>query len=132
MKVKGLYFIGKCLPMGASSAPALFEIFSTFIEWLARRQAECDRILHYCDDYFIYGNSGDDEDSCEYALRSLVSTCNRLGVPLSPEKTVGPTSKITFLGLEIDAVEQLVCIPQEKLEALQYKLAIACSQKRSH
>ena len=130
MKDMESYFVGKCLPMGAASAPALFETFSTFIEWIARERAGCDRILHYCDDFFIYGNSGRGKDSCEYVLRSFVSTCNMLGVPLSPEKTVGPAPKIMFLGLEIDAVQQLVCIPHEKLVALQDKLATACSSKK--
>ena len=54
MKFNGYYFVDKCLPMGAASAPALFETFSTFIEWATSEHSGCDRILHYCDDFFIF------------------------------------------------------------------------------
>ena len=44
--------------------------------------------------------------------------CNDLGVPLAEEKTEGPTSAITFLGLELDAANQMIRIPQDKLVQL--------------
>ena len=36
MKAGGFYFIDKSCPMGAATAPAVFETFSTFIEWAAQ------------------------------------------------------------------------------------------------
>jgi len=51
-------------------------------------------------------------------------------VPLAPDKTVGPTSKLIFLGLQIDSVEQTVSVPQEKLKKCTEKVenALACKE----
>ena len=130
LKNNDLYYVDKCLPMGAASAPALFETFSSFIEWSARENAHCDRILHYCDDFFIFGGCGEGKQSCAHALHSFIATCKQLGVPLASDKTEGPVSKITYLGLEIDARNQLVRIPPTKLSAIQSKLDWACTVKK--
>ena len=130
LKNNDLYYVDKCLPMGAASAPALFETFSSLIEWSARENAHGDRILHYCDDFFIFGGSGEGKQSCAHALHSFIATCKQLGVPLASDKTEGPVSKITYLGLEIDARNQLVRIPPTKLSAIQSKLDWACTVKK--
>ena len=39
-------------------------------------------------------------------------------MPFAPEKTEGPNTVITFLGLEIDSQNQLVRVPQDKVVAL--------------
>ena len=49
------YFVDKALPMGASCAPALFETFSTFLEWVVRMQSGADGIRHYADDFLFMG-----------------------------------------------------------------------------
>ena len=36
IKVAGQFFVDKALPMGASCSPALFEKFSTFLEWVTK------------------------------------------------------------------------------------------------
>ena len=39
--------------------------------------------------------------SCHYLVRCFEKICDNLGVPLASEKLVGPTTKLTNLGLEI-------------------------------
>ena len=130
MKAGGYYFIDKCCPMGAASAPALFETFSTFIEWATRDRAKCDRILHYCDDFLAYGSCGEGKESCLHVLRSFQAVCKEMGVPLAEEKTEGPVPSITFLGLEIDAAQQLIRIPQEKLVKLRVIVESSCAARK--
>lgn len=43
----------------------------------------------------------------------------KFSVPLSEEKTVGPVTCLSFLGIEIDTVEQVFRLPQDKLARLQ-------------
>ena len=38
--------------------------------------------------------------------------CNKIGVPIDPHKTVTPT--ITFLGIELDSINMVACLPIEK------------------
>jgi hypothetical protein len=51
--------------------------------------------------------------------------CNVLGVPLAQEKTEGPCTVLTFLGLEIDSIHQVVRVPQSKVVALIEQLKLA-------
>ena len=43
-------------------------------------------------------------------------------VPLAPEKIIGPSTKITYLGIEIDSVANSIRLPTEKLQELQLML----------
>ena len=42
-------------------------------------------------------------------------TCNHLGVPLAPEKTVGPATVLQFAGITLDSVRQEGRLPEGKL-----------------
>ena len=41
-----------------------------------------------------------------------------LGLPMEPSKTVGPVTRMTFLGVEIDTCDMELRLPEEKLEEL--------------
>lgn len=45
-------------------------------------------------------------------------TCHEFGIPLASDKSVGPVTMLTFLGLDIDTENMLIKIPQSKLDAL--------------
>ena len=45
--------------------------------------------------------------------------CKKAGLPTETTKTAGPSSKITFLGMELDTVARVVRLPCEKLQELQ-------------
>lgn len=38
-----------------------------------------------------------------------------MNLPMAPEKTVGPVTCLTFLGIELDTVMQEARLPKEKL-----------------
>ena len=62
----------------------------------------------------------------------MCAICSTLGVPLSPEKMVGPSQKLTYLGIEIDTTTMSVQLSDDKLRHLQTKLAawqVKCSAK---
>ena len=46
------------------------------------------------------------------------SQCHRLGLPLHANKFVGPATSMTILGIELDSVNQVACLPEDKLLAL--------------
>ena len=41
--------------------------------------------------------------------------CEQLGVQVAPEKVCSPTTKLTFLGIELDSQAQELCLPADKL-----------------
>jgi hypothetical protein len=44
----------------------------------------------------------------------------KIGVPIADDKTEGPSTRITYLGLLIDTEKMLIQIPDEKMQELLY------------
>ena len=40
--------------------------------------------------------------------------CDEIGMPVSPEKVVGPVKVIQFLGLMIDTILMVIQVPEDK------------------
>ena len=56
--------------------------------------------------------------ACAEALHTTRQLCEDLGIPIAEEKTEGPTTTLTFLGITIDSHAQQLHLPQEKLQEL--------------
>ena len=53
-----------------------------------------------------------------YGLCTLFSAFQRVCVPLSPKKSVGPSTSLEFLGIELDSVLFQASLPPDKLECI--------------
>ena len=53
---------------------------------------------------------------CKNDLDNFLQICKDLGVPIADDKLVGPTTCLTYLGIEIDTVAMTVRLPADKLE----------------
>lgn len=108
---RGKFYVDRTLQMGCSSSCQIFEAFSSAIEWIARVKLGI-QLVHYLNDFLIIalgkeqGNDG---------LAQFIEMCGDMAIPLAPEKTVRSTTKITFLGVELDSVHEIARLPQEKL-----------------
>ena len=60
--------------------------------------------------------------------------CAELGVPLAEGKTVGPSTVITFLGIELDFIKFEARLPQDKLlkakQSVKFWIFIRSATKR--
>ena len=72
--------------------------------------------MHYLDDFLLLGPPG--QAVCEHSLKGLLSTFSILGVQVAWEKLEGPTTRLTFLGIELDTVAMQMCLPERKLAEL--------------
>ena len=108
-------YIDGMLPFGLRSAPKIFTAVADALEWCVHKRG-VDYIFHYLDDFLVMGPP--DSDMCKRSLELLISECNTLGVPLAPEKLEGPSSVLTFLGIEINTSEGILRLPAEKLRRL--------------
>ena len=109
------YYIDKCLPFGCSISCAIFEKFSTFLEFCLKQYSLSNRWIHYLDDFL----SGDPVfQQARKNLQAALDLFERFGVPISIEKLEGPTQSIVFLGIEIDTKKMQVRLPKEKQENL--------------
>ena len=69
--------------------------------------------MHCLDDFLQFGPPG--LSICKEVLDSTLEYCSHLGVPVASHKKEGPTSTITFLGIELDTLAKVLRLPQEKL-----------------
>ena len=51
----------------------------------------------------------------EKNLFTFLAMCEYIGVPVEHRKTVGPDTNIIFVGILLDSVNMLACLPQDKL-----------------
>ncbi|XP_048254567.1 uncharacterized protein LOC125381567 [Haliotis rufescens] len=114
IRFEGEFYFDKCLPFGCSISCAIFETFSTFLQWCMQSHLPTRPIMHYLDDFLTGGTAG--TSHCSDNLNGCVNTLEQLGVPIAHDKTVGPTTKLTFLGLEIDTIAMQIRIPEPKIK----------------
>ena len=112
-KWQSQYYFDTCLPFGCRSSPAIFEKFSTAVERIAKNCLNIPDIIHILDDFFIVGPPA--SDKCLKYLSSFLTFCKEVGIPIKMDKTVNPTTCITFMGLELDSVAMEARLPPEKL-----------------
>jgi len=98
--------------MGCASSCKTFKTFSTSVEWIARQKFSIQNILHLLNDFLIVAPSA---SLCHKQLDIFLSLCGYLGIPVAPEKTCGPSTILSFAGIELDTVQSQARLPQDKL-----------------
>ena len=77
-------------------------------------------VTHYLDDYFFVAST---EVLSQANLESAIHLCEYLGVPLAVTKMVGPSTLVTYLGIQIDSASLTISLPENKLIKLVNLLA---------
>ena len=106
------FYYDRCLPMGCSSSCSIFEAFSTSLEWMIRKQLKNVAVLHILDDFLFIASS---YEECADALLKFEILCKEVGVPLAPEKTLGPLQAMSFAGIFLDSLDMSASLPQDKI-----------------
>ena len=114
--------------MGCAVSCSTFECFSTFLEFCVRRVADSQNIVHYLDDFFCAGKANGNE--CRHAMTCFAAVCERFGVPIAHEKTEGPITTLSYLGLEIDTASRQIRVPRDNIEGLVAKLHEALNREK--
>ena len=115
----GKYYMDAVLPMGCSSSCAIVEEFSTALEWIAKTKLGITEVVHVIDDFLIMARS---PGKCAHDLHAFRAMCKELGVPLAPDKTMGPSTCIPFLGITLDTVLLEARLPEDKLAKARHLL----------
>ena len=80
-------------------------------------QSRCNLLLHYLNDYLTIGPPN--SHSCQRNLSLLVEVCTMLGIPLTLDKVVGPSTALEFLGIVLDTERMEARLPRDKLSRIQ-------------
>ena len=65
------------------------------------------------------------------SLEAVENLCKDIGLPLAKEKIVPPTTKITFLGIDIDSATQTVLVPKENVENIKKELTVILKKRNT-
>ena len=106
------YFVDKCMPFGASISCSHFQEFSNAIAHIVKFVTQIDNI-NYLDDFFFAALL---KAICNGQIQAFINICREINFPVSMDKTFWGTTRLTFLGLLIDTVNQLICVPYEKVQ----------------
>ena len=89
-------------------------------EWSVRQEKK-GTLIHYLDDFLILAPPL--STCCEEALSILLEIFERLGLSVAGDKLEGPSTVITFLGIELDSNNMVCRLPEKKLRELQVLVA---------
>ena len=126
---RGTTYIDHALPFGLRSAP---KIFTAVADGYARGLISLgfNDFVHYLDDFLFWSPSG--SSVCLSALQTALRLGEELGLPAAPGKVEGPSTSLTFLGIEIDTVDQVLRLPDVKLAELKRTLHRWQSTKKNN
>lgn len=113
---KGKVYIDPMLSFGLRSAPKLFNAVTDAMEWHLKQRG-IGQVFHYLDDFIVVAPPASSD--CTRALDILNKSCVRLRIPIAEHKQDGPTTCLTFLGIEINTNRFQLRLPADKLHLLQ-------------
>ena len=109
---KGHIFIDKVLPMGLRSACQACQRVTNMISYIFKQKGH--RVINYLDD--LAGAAAPSvADSVFSELGSLLS---KVGLEESLEKAASPSTKMVFLGIELDTVASTLKITSERMQEI--------------
>ena len=94
-KFKGKYYIDTMLPMGCRISAAIFETFSTALEWVALNKLGISETVHILGDFLFVSPS---ENRSKTDLNKFLDMCQDLGVPIAEEKNYPTLYKYCIYG----------------------------------
>lgn len=122
------FFVDLCLPMGLRSSVNRFTRLSDAILWIIQTNYGVTHSTHYLDDYLLAGPAS--SDKCLEHMQATIKLFADIGVPLAPEKVIGPLTCLTFLGIEIDTMSMSLKLPAAKFEELLQEIEIWSTKRK--
>ena len=120
------YFVDKCLPFGSSISCTHFQRFSNSIAHLVKYRTG-KRPINYLDDYLFAALRKLWSDNL---INAFIEICSQISFPIAFEKTEWGSTLVIFLGLLLDTINQVVCIPVEKIDKGRILINTILSQKK--
>ena len=128
LRWEGSTYADRSLPFGLRSTSKIFTAVVDVLAWALH----CNGIRYvipYLDDFLLLGSP-----EAERALTLVTHTFHTLGIPVANNKTEGPATELSFLGILIDTDRFQLRLPAEKLTRLrhlvsQWRSRRACTRK---
>ena len=115
----GTVYIDRVLPFGLRSAPKLFSVVADALQWILHKKG-IEKRLHYLDDFILVAGS---PHRAVHQKEIILKSFEKLKVPIEQSKLEGPSTCLSFLGIEIDMESMQLRLPSSKLSYLKEMLA---------
>lgn len=126
IKWNSLYYFYTRLVFGSRSSPKIFDALSQALVWIAHKVYGIEYILHLLDDFLTIAPPNA-EPMRNMAL--LTHIFNKLNIPLSTHKSLGPAQELEYLGIILDTNKMEARLPANKLERIAEKLALFAGKR---
>lgn len=123
---RGKYYCELALPFGLRTAGNRWELYAEALHYFFEKHLGVTLVIHYVDDFLLVDS---DLERASAALLAVNELCEKLGVPMAPEKTVGPCTKLIFLGIELDTVAMCMRLGEERVTELRQLLSTWAAAK---
>ena len=124
---KTVYLRDTRLCFGSKLAPGIFHRLTQAVRRMLIRHGIKATVV-YLDDFFI---KADTLDECAKAMNILIALLRKLGFQINWKKIVDPSTRITFLGIEIDSIAMCLRLPDDKLIQVRQELSLFLNRKRA-
>ncbi|KAF0023054.1 hypothetical protein F2P81_023684 [Scophthalmus maximus] len=129
---KGAYYFAVRLIFGCKSSPKSFESLSEALCWILTNIHKLPFVIHLLDDFLTITPPSSPP---AHGLTTITTAFREHGVPLATKKTVGPSTFLEFLGINLNSVSLLASLPPEKIHRLSllisnFLLAPSCTKKQ--
>ncbi|XP_041963284.1 uncharacterized protein LOC121720877 [Alosa sapidissima] len=109
------YYFAVRLTFGCRSSPKIFDTLSEALCWILLNNYKLPFLVHLLDDFLVVIPHSYPP---ALGISTLIDIFNKLGVPLSEEKTCGPLSRLKFLDIILDTEEFSSSLPKEKKDRI--------------
>lgn len=120
------FYFDKCLAMGCRTSCKIFETFSKALQWICKEKLGIEIMVHVLDDFLFIHKL---QAGCQDALSKFQALCEDLGIPLAPDKTIGPLQILIFLGIELDTINFFSRLPEDKVKKCRQEIVQLLSTK---
>ncbi|KAL6470791.1 hypothetical protein MHYP_G00219100 [Metynnis hypsauchen] len=124
---EGRFYFAVRLAFSCKSSPKIFDTLAEALCWILLDVCRLASVLHLLNDFLVVVSPSSPP---AYGLCTLSSAFLHLSVPLSPEKTLGPSTSLEFLGIQLDSVLFQASIPPDKLDHIITALSECVLQPR--
>ena len=124
----------KCQPFGASISCANFQLFSDTLAHIVSWKVQCTlhianpALTNYLDDFLFIALT---LLQCNGMNQVFLNVCEKVGCPISMEKTEWATQLIVFLGVLLNGRTLTMSVPMEKTEKAMLLLNQAINSKKA-
>jgi hypothetical protein len=101
------------MPFGLSTAPLVCTQLLSVVAFALTRAGI--RHIRYLDDFFLIGSSAAEVSQHLATAQSIIT---QFGLVVNPDKTEGPSQSLSFLGVQLDSVQQTVSCTETRVAEL--------------